>query len=115
MKRKVILDDISCFGPSAPPTPDCFLCLLYLVAQSCLTLFDPIYPRLLCPWDPPGNNTAVGYHSLLQGVFLTQGQDPGLLHCRQILYHLSYLHPQPKVGSSRERSPTAAHPGRVAG
>ena len=29
-------------------------------------------------------------HSLLQGIFLTQGWNPGLLHCRQILYHLSH-------------------------
>ena len=30
--------------------------------------------RLLCPWDPPGKNTRVGSHSVLQGIFLTQGQ-----------------------------------------
>jgi len=35
-------------------------------------------------------NTGVGCHSLLQGIFLTQGLNPGLSHCRQILYHLSY-------------------------
>ena len=38
-----------------------------------------------CPWDSPGKNTGVGCHSLLQGVFLTQGSNLGLLHCRQIL------------------------------
>ena len=32
-----------------------------------------------------------GCHFLLQGIFLTQGSNPGLLHCRQILYHLSHL------------------------
>jgi len=32
----------------------------------------------------------VGFHLLLQGIFPTQGSNPGLLHCRQILYHLSY-------------------------
>ena len=32
----------------------------------------------------------VGCHSLLQGIFLSQGSNPGLLHCRQILYPLSY-------------------------
>ena len=32
----------------------------------------------------------MGYHFLLQGIFLTQGLNPGLLHCRQILYQLSY-------------------------
>ena len=46
--------------------------------------------RLLCPWNSPGKNTGVGSHSLLQGVFLTQGSNLGLLHCRQILYHLSH-------------------------
>ena len=46
--------------------------------------------RLLCPWNSPGKNTGVGCHSLLQRIFLTQGSNPGLLHCRQILYHRSY-------------------------
>ena len=39
----------------------------------------------------PGKNTGVGCHFLLQGIFLTQGLNPGLLHCRKILYHLSYM------------------------
>ena len=46
--------------------------------------------RLLCPWDPPGKDTGVVCHFLLQGIFPTQGQNLGLLHYRQILYHLSY-------------------------
>ena len=41
--------------------------------------------RLLCPWNCPSKNTEVGSHSLLQGMFPTQGSNPGLLHCRQIL------------------------------
>jgi len=45
---------------------------------------------LLCLWNAPGKNTRVGSHALLQGIFLTQGSNPGLLHCRQILYHWSY-------------------------
>ena len=44
--------------------------------------------RLLYPWSSPGKNTGVGCHSLLQMIFLTQRQNPGLLHCRQILYLL---------------------------
>ena len=32
----------------------------------------------------------MGCHFLLQGIFLTQGSKPGLLHCRQVLYHLSH-------------------------
>ena len=46
--------------------------------------------RLRCPWDSPGKNTGVGYHALLQGIFPTQGLNPGLPLCRQILYHLSH-------------------------
>ena len=46
--------------------------------------------RFLCPWDFPGKNTEVGCHFLLQGIFPTQGSNPGLLHCRQILYCLSH-------------------------
>ena len=46
--------------------------------------------RLLCPWDSPGKNTGVGCHALLQGIFPTQGSNPGLPHCRQILYQLSH-------------------------
>ena len=46
--------------------------------------------RLLCPWDFPGKNTGVGCHSLLQGIFLTQGLNLGLLRCREILYCLSH-------------------------
>ena len=37
----------------------------------------------------PGKNTRVSYHFLLQGIFLTQGLNPGLPRCRQMLYHLS--------------------------
>ena len=63
-----------------------------LAAQSCLNLWDPM------DCSPPGfsvheisrKNTGVGCHSLLQGILLPQESNPGLLHCRQILYCLSY-------------------------
>ena len=42
------------------------------------------------PWNSPGQNTGVGSHSLLQGIFPTQGWNPGLPHCRRILYQLGY-------------------------
>ena len=42
------------------------------------------------PWNSPGQNTGVGSLSLLQGLFPTQGSNPGLLHCSQILYQLSH-------------------------
>ena len=46
--------------------------------------------RLLHPWDFPGKNTGVGCHFLLQGIFPTQGLNPGLSHGRQTLYCLSH-------------------------
>ena len=45
--------------------------------------------RLHCLWDIPGKDTGVGCHFLLQGIFPTQGSNPGLLHFRQILYQLA--------------------------
>ena len=42
------------------------------------------------PWNSPGQNTGVGSLSLLQGIFPTQGSNPGLPHCRQILYQLNH-------------------------
>ena len=59
-----------------------------LVTKSCPTLLWPhrLQPTsLLCPWDFSGKNTGMGSHSLLQGIFLTQGLNIRLLHCRWIL------------------------------
>ena len=57
------------------------------VAQLCSILCDPME---YSPWNSPGQNTGVGSLSLLQGMFPTQGLNPGLPHCRQILYQLSH-------------------------
>ena len=52
---------------------------------------DSLRPHgLYSPWDSPGQNTGVGSLSLLQEIFPTQGLNPGLPHCRQILYQLSH-------------------------
>ena len=57
---------------------------------------DSLPPQgLYSPWNSPGQNTEVGSHSLLQGIFQMQGSNPGLLHCRQLLHQLSHQ------GSSR--------------
>ena len=97
-------------------------CCWFPVAQSCLTLCDPMDCSCLgfsvhggppgkntgvgclflscisdflwahgpySPWNSPGRSTGVGSLSLLQGIFPTQGWNPGLPHCRQILYQLS--------------------------
>ena len=52
---------------------------------------DSFQPQgLYSPWNSPGQNTEAGSCSLLQGIFPTQGSNPGLLHCRRILYQLSH-------------------------
>ena len=55
-----------------------------LVAQLCPLL------AVLCPWDSADKYTGVDNRLLPQGIFLTQGSNLGLLHCRQILYPLSH-------------------------
>ena len=71
--------------------------LLYLdlyiltICESCLVVSDSLQPHgLYSTWSSPGQNTGVGSLFLLQGIFPTQGSNSGLLHCRQILYQLSY-------------------------
>ena len=74
----------------SPSKPFCYAILSRSVVSDSLQPHG-LYPtRLLCPWDSPGKNTGVGCHALLQGIFPTQGSNPGLPHCRQILYHLSH-------------------------
>ena len=52
---------------------------------------DSLRPhRLYSSWNSPGQNTGVGSLSLLQGIFPNQGSNPGLPHCRQILYQLNH-------------------------
>ena len=57
-----------------------FVYLLCYVSGSVMS--DSLRPRgptrLLCPWNSPGKNTGVGCHSVLQGIFPTQGSNPGL-------------------------------------
>ena len=64
-----------------------------LSPQSCLTLcnlMDYSPPDSSVHGDSSGKITGVVCHALLQRMFPTQGLNQGLLHCRQILYHLSY-------------------------
>ena len=52
---------------------------------------DGLQPaRLLRPWDSPGKSTGVGCHFLLQGIFPTQGSNPGLPHCRLVVLFLVF-------------------------
>ena len=67
--------------------------VLCLVAQLCPTLCDPVDcspPGSSVHGDSPGENTGVGWHARLQGIFPTQGLNQGLPHCKWILYRLSH-------------------------
>ena len=69
------------------------ICVLCLIAQLCPTFCDPMDcspPGSSIHGDSPGKNIGVSCHELLQGIFPTQGPNPGLLRCRWILYHLSH-------------------------
>ena len=62
------------------------LCLLNVKVMSDSLRSHGLYS----PWNSPCQNTGVGSLSLLQGIFPTQGSNPGLPHCRQILYQLRH-------------------------
>ena len=67
--------------------------LLCLVVQSCLAFCNPMGCSPLgssVHGNSPGKNTGVDCHALCQGIFPTQGSNPGLPHYGQILYHLSH-------------------------
>ena len=77
---------------SKPVESEFFYAMLCLVAQSCPTVCDPLDyspPGSSVHADSPDKNTEVGWHALLQGIFTTQGLNPGLPHCRWILYQPS--------------------------
>ena len=57
--------------------------------------------RLLCPWDFPGKDAGVGCHSLLQGLFLTQGLNLRPLHCRRTLCPLSHQELAPFLAETK--------------
>ena len=86
---------------------DCYLTIMYYIFEDskkvnikssysdfltmCVCLVTQLCPTLCNPMDhSPGKNTGMGSHSLLQGIFFTQGSNLGLLHCRWILYNLNY-------------------------
>ena len=79
------------------------VCVCALLIQSCLILCNPIdrsLPVSSVHGILPSKNTGVGSYSLLQEIFTTQGLNPCLLHCKQILYHLSH-HVSPKEAYCR--------------
>ena len=69
------------------------ICMCLVAVQSCPTRCYPVDcgpPGSSVHGNSPGKNTGVGCRALCQGIFLTQGSNPGLPYCRWILYHLSH-------------------------
>ena len=74
-----------------PPETITVLLLAMKVKVKSLSRVQLFRPRgLYSPWNSPGQNTGVGSLSLRQGIFPTQGSNPGLLPCRWIRYQLSH-------------------------
>ena len=86
-------------------------CMHAELLQLCLTLqpHGQQPTRLLCPRDSLGKNTGVSCHFLLQGIFLTQRLNLGLLHCRQILYHPSHQGSLIHIDKSTEKLMKSLH------
>ena len=60
-------------------------------SESRSVVSNSLWPHgLYSPWNSPGQKTGVGSLSLLQGIFPTQESNPGLLHCRWLLYQLRH-------------------------
>ena len=69
----------------------CFLSNIIRDSESRSVMSDSLRPHgLFSPWNSPGQNTGLGSLSLLQGIFPTQGLNPGLLYCRWILYQQNH-------------------------
>ena len=78
-------------------------CVILSVVSDSLWPHGLLPARLPCPWDFPGKNTEVGCHSFLQGIFLTQGLNLALPHCRQILYLVSHRGSPTRRTQERQR------------
>ena len=80
-------------SPQCYIAASCWLSVLHMIvfSESHSVMSDSLWPHgLYSPCNSPGQNTGVGSHSLLQGIFPTQRSNQGLLHCRQTLNQLSY-------------------------
>ena len=83
-------------------------------SESRSVLSDSLQPHgLSSPWDSPGQNTGVGSLSLLQEIFPTQGSNPGLPYCRQILYQLNHKGNPPLVIEFPSFTCTSDFPGET--
>ena len=79
-------------------------------SESRSVMSDSLWPHY-SPWNSPGQNTGVGSVSLLQGIFPTQGSNPGLLSYRHILHQLSHQgSPAAAAAKSLQSCPTLCNP-----
>ena len=82
-----------CLDIPYPYSRSLYVIFLCLVTQTCSTLcnsMDCSPPGSSVHGDSPGKTTGVGCHALLLGIFLTQGWNLDVLHCRWILYRLNH-------------------------
>ena len=103
---------------------DILECLVYQSHVLVLTLSRSVVSNSLPPhrlqptrlfwlWNSPGKNTGEGTHSLLQRIFSTQRLKLGLLHCRQVLYHLSHVHVHQSGNSMNSQNCDTSHHGSL--
>ena len=93
LKKLLTLKDIWILFHSLTKSEECafFIYCKARESESCSVVSSSLrHHGLYSPWNSPGQNTGVGSLSLLQGIFPTQGLNPGLPHCRWILYQLSH-------------------------
>ena len=86
MFKKILYPSSPALPPPNPPP-----CCAYSLITSDSLEPNGLQPAsLFCLWGFSGKNRTMGCHALLQGIFTTQGSNPGLLHCKWIFYHLSH-------------------------
>ena len=91
-KIKILTDAITTLNNLKPQEfPNMFVTTWLLSeSESHSVVSESLWPHgKYSPWNSPGQNSGVGSLSLLQGIFPTQGLNPGLPHCRWILYQMS--------------------------
>ena len=83
------------------PGKQCYTKREWSESESLSVVSDSLQPSgLYSPWNSPAQNTGVCSFSLFQGIFPTQGLNPGFPHCRRILYQLSHKGSRVKVAQS---------------
>ena len=78
-----------------------FCLVISVMSDSCDPMDCSLPGSSFCPWDSPGKYSGMDCHALLQGIFPTQGSNPGLPHCRRILYCLSHQGSPPYRGGEK--------------